>query len=46
MGRTDLTISSTTIDNVQSQYNSARSSNPNNVIVLHLNGTFTVGATR
>ena len=45
MGRTDLTISSTTIDSVQSQYNSARSSNPNNVIVLHLNGTFTVGAT-
>jgi parallel beta-helix repeat protein len=45
MGRTDLTISSTTIDSVQSQYNSARSANPNNVIVLHLNGTFTVGAT-
>jgi hypothetical protein len=45
MGRTDLTISSTTIDSVQSQYNSARSGNPNNVIVLHLNGTFTVGAT-
>ena len=42
MGRTDLTISSTTIDNVQSQYNSARASNPNNVIVLHLNGNFTV----
>ncbi len=45
LGRTDVTISSTTIDSVQSQYNSARSSNPNNVIVLHLNGTFTVGAT-
>jgi hypothetical protein len=45
MGRTDLTISSTTIDSVQSTYNSARSANPNNVIVLHLNGTFTVGAT-
>ncbi len=45
MGRTDLTISSTTIDSVQSQYNSARSTSPNNVIVLHLNGTFTVGAT-
>src|SRR5205807_861776 len=44
MGRTDLTIASTTIDSVQSQYNSARSTNPNNVIVLHLNGTFTVGA--
>ena len=44
MGRTDLTIASTTIDSVQSQYNGARSANPNNVIVLHLNGTFTVGA--
>jgi len=45
LGRTDLTIGSTTIDSVQSQYNNARSANPNNVIVLHLNGTFTVGAT-
>src|SRR5205085_5909810 len=44
MGRTDLTIGSTTIDDVQSQYNAALSANPNNVIVLHLNGTFTVGA--
>lgn len=44
MGRTDLAISSTTIDNVQSQYNAALGANPNNVIVLHLNGTFTVGA--
>jgi hypothetical protein len=44
MGRTDLTISSTTIDDVQSQYNSALGANPNNVIVLHLNGTFSVGA--
>src|SRR5262249_50568179 len=44
MGRTDLTITSTSIDNVQSQYNAARSANPNNVIVLHLNGTFTVSA--
>src|SRR5579859_1937552 len=44
MGRTDLTIGSTTIDDVQNQYNAARSANPNNVIVLHLNGTFTVGA--
>jgi hypothetical protein len=45
MGRTDLSISSTTIDSVQSQYNSARVANPNNVVVLHLNGTFAVGAT-
>src|SRR5579859_1136728 len=44
MGRTDLTIGSTTIDDVQNQYNAALSANPNNVIVLHLNGTFTVGA--
>jgi parallel beta-helix repeat protein len=44
MGRTDLTIGSTTIASVQSQYNAARSANPNNVIVLHLNGAFTVGS--
>jgi len=44
MGRTDLTISSTTIDDVLTQYNAARTANPNNVIVLHLNGTFPVGA--
>jgi parallel beta-helix repeat protein len=43
-GRTDLTIDSTTIDDVQSQYNTARTANPNNVIVLHLIGTYTVGA--
>jgi hypothetical protein len=44
MGRTDLTIGSTTIADVQSQYNAARSADPNNVIVLRLNGSFTVGA--
>lgn len=44
MGRTDLTISSTSISSVQSQYNSALSAHPNDVIVLHLNGTFTVGS--
>lgn len=44
MGRVDLTISSTAISNVQSQYNAAITANPNSVIVLHLNGTFTVGA--
>ena len=44
MGRTDLTIGSTTIDDVQSQYNTALAANPANVIVLHLNGTFTVAA--
>ncbi len=44
MGRTDLTISSTTIDDVLTQYNAARATHPNNVIVLHLNGTFPVVA--
>lgn len=44
MGRTDLTIGSTTIDSVQSQYSAALAPNPTSVIVLHLNGTFTVGA--
>lgn len=42
LGRTDLTIASTTIDAVQSQYNTSLAANPTNVIVLHLNGTFTV----
>jgi parallel beta-helix repeat protein len=45
MGRADLTVGSTTIDDVQNQYNAALGANPTNVIVLHLNGTFTVGAT-
>lgn len=44
MGRTDLTIASTTIADVQTQYDATRAANPNNVIVLHLNGTFTVGS--
>jgi parallel beta-helix repeat protein len=44
MGRTDLTIGSTTVADAQNQYNTARAANPNNVIVLHLNGTFTVGS--
>lgn len=44
LGRTDLTIGSTTIDDVQNQYNAALAVNPNNAIVLHLNGTFHVGA--
>lgn len=44
--RTDVTITSngsTTLSSVQSQYNTARSNNPNNVIVLHLGGTGFVG---
>jgi parallel beta-helix repeat protein len=40
-GRRDLNINGTTLANVQSQYNSARTANPNDVIVLNLTGTFT-----
>jgi autotransporter-associated beta strand protein/parallel beta-helix repeat protein len=44
-GRYDLTDSSTgPIDTVQSEYNAAVSANPGSVIVLHLNGSYTVGA--
>src|SRR6185436_16006009 len=43
-GRTDLMLSSTTIADVQARYDAARTANPNNVIVLHLKGTFTLGA--
>lgn len=45
MGRYDVyDNSSGSIDNVQSEYNSARSANPGSVIVLHLNGNYTVGS--
>ena len=45
LGRYDLYDSSTgPIDNVQSEYNAAISANPGDVIVLHLNGTYTVGS--
>jgi parallel beta-helix repeat protein len=45
MGRFDLTDNSTTtIDTIQGEYNAAISANPGDVIVLHLNGTYTVGA--
>jgi autotransporter-associated beta strand protein len=45
LGRYDLTDNSTTtMDTVQSEYNAAVSANPGDVIVLHLNGTYTVGA--
>jgi autotransporter-associated beta strand protein/parallel beta-helix repeat protein len=45
MGRYDLYDSSTgPIDNVQSEYNAAVSANPGDVIVLHLNGSYTVGS--
>jgi parallel beta-helix repeat protein len=44
--RFDLTVGATTISSVQSQYNSARSAHPNDVIVLHLTGaTYTGNAT-
>ena len=43
-GRHNLTITSTTIDSVQTQYDAAVAANPNDVIVLTLNGTFTLGA--
>jgi len=45
LGRYDLYDSSTgPIDNVQSEYNAAVSANPGDVIVLHLNGSYTVGS--
>jgi len=45
LGRYDLYDSSSgPIDNVQSEYNAAISANPGDVIVLHLNGTYTVGS--
>jgi parallel beta-helix repeat protein len=44
LGRTDLTIESTTIDDVQSQYDAAHAARPNDAIVLHLGGTFSVGS--
>ena len=43
-GRHNLTITSTTIDSVQTQYDAAVTANPNDVIVLTLDGTFTLGA--
>lgn len=45
LGHYDLTDNSTTtIDTIQSEYNAAVSANPGDVIVLHLNGNYTVGA--
>ena len=44
-GRYDLYDSSAApIDNVQTEYNAAVSANPGEVIVLHLNGNYTVGS--
>lgn len=44
LGRTDLTLTSSTITAVQQAYDTAVQANPNNVVVLHLNGAFTVDA--
>lgn len=41
MGRTDVTVTSEDLTAVQQTYNAARQQNPNNFIVLHMNGTFT-----
>ncbi|HVX30672.1 MAG TPA: chitobiase/beta-hexosaminidase C-terminal domain-containing protein, partial [Nitrolancea sp.] len=42
--RTDVTIGSTSLSNVQTQYNNARSAHPNDVIVLHLTGSSYTGS--
>lgn len=44
-GRTDLSISNTTVSDIQNQYNTAVANNPNDVIVLTLGGSLTVGTT-
>jgi F5/8 type C domain/Right handed beta helix region len=41
MGRTDITVNSEDLTAVQQTYDDARQANPDNVIVLHMNGTFT-----
>jgi len=41
MGRTDITVNSEDLTAVQQAYDAARQANPNNVIVIHMNGTFT-----
>ncbi len=43
LGRTDITVGSTNMEGIQAQYNLARAANPQNVIVLHLPGSYTVG---
>jgi hypothetical protein len=42
VGRTDITVTSGNVTDVQTAYNAALQQNPNNVIVLHMNGDFTV----
>ena len=43
--RTDITTSATTLSAIQTTYNAARTSNPNNVIVLHLTAPMITGDT-
>jgi hypothetical protein len=40
MGRTDVTIGSTTSDDLQAKYEAARAAHPKDVIVLHLPGLY------
>jgi hypothetical protein len=42
LGRTDITVTSSDVVAVQQIYNTAVQQNPNNFIVLHMNGDFTV----
>jgi len=41
--RTDITTSATTLSAIQTTYNTARTSNPNNVILLHLTAPMITG---
>ena len=43
--RTDLTVTSGDINDVQTAYNAAVAANPGSFIVLHMNGTFTLDGT-
>ena len=42
LGRTDITVTGGNVTDVQTIYNAALQQNPGNVIVLHMNGDFTV----
>lgn len=43
--QTDITVSSGNINDVQTAYNAALTTNPGSFIVLHMNGTFTMDGT-
>jgi hypothetical protein len=45
LSRTDVTVASENITAVQQAYDAARSANPASVIVLHMNGDFTLDGT-